>query len=173
MYFLFMKYAILFFVLILVSCSSFRRIPASAEPIPTAFGALKTGAYAVVQSPKNEQEVYVARNTRSFAADGQEQRLELVPQDFSNAYSDVVISVRMEKGQGIAMTRLEFQGEGFADRYIAEIGFKDAEWSCDGQTGRLKWKGQARSTLNGSVQDLAVELLFELGENWKSVCTAR
>ena len=150
------------------SSLSMQRVP---QPIPTKFAQAKTGAYAEVNSPKNQGEVYLAKNQRNFQAEGNKQKITLDPNSFHNAYSFIEVTYTGIKGKNIEGLQILLQGENFSDGFKTPvIKGSAATLVCDGSAAQLTYKGIAESAMNGMMEPVDLKLTFELNNDLKAAC---
>lgn len=161
----------LFAAITMTGCSSSLAMQKVAQPIPTKFAQAKTGAYAEVNSPKNQGEVYLAKSQRNFQLENGKQKLTLDPASFHNAYSFVEVSYLAVKGKSLAGLQIMVQGENFADAYKTPVlKGSDAKLVCDGNVGQLSYKGVAQSAINDMMEPVDLTLTFELTDELKAAC---
>jgi hypothetical protein len=156
--------------LALLGCSSSLTLQRSAAPLETKMGPLKTGAYAVVNSPKQDGETYLAKTTRTFAPEGKLLKVSLDPVSFKNAYSFVEFSLGKVAGNKISELKILLQGENFSDGYVVQDASKGGVLECDGSVGHLTFKGVAESKITAMQEPVDLQFYFELPPSLKEAC---
>jgi|GEM_PF-4809773 len=159
-------------VLGLLSCSSSLTMQRSQVPLETALGKLKTSAYAQVNSPKQDGELYLAKDGATLRKSPDGYKLTLDPANFKNAYSFLELSFAGDAGTGVQKMSILLQGEGFADAYRTPTitSGKDVSLMCDGSAAMLMYKGVAQSATNSMMEPVDLKLVFVLPAELKSAC---
>jgi hypothetical protein len=143
----------------------------STAPLETALGKLKTSAYAQVNSPKQDGELYLAKDGATLHKSSEDYKLTLDPANFKNAYSFLEFTFQDAERKGLREISILLQGEGFADAYrTAPITAKEATLQCDGTNAILTYKGVAQSALNSLMEPVDLKLVFAIPEAIQSSC---
>jgi hypothetical protein len=152
--------------LFLIGCAANLTMKKTPGPIGAKLGEYRTVAYAEVNSPKQDGEIYLIKSGPAFQEENGIYRMNLDPANFKNAYSFVELSFAGVKGGNIQKLQILVQGENFSDGYRTKdlASDKALVFECDGKVAHLKYQGLAESRMNGLGEVMDMNIYFEIPE---------